>query len=243
MRLAAIVMSSMLLTSAPAAAGGPVKLFAAGSLKAALSDVTTAFQEASNTAIASEFGASGLLREKIENGAEADVFASANMAHPQALAKAGRGGAVTRFAGNLLCALARPGLDVTTATLLDVMLRDDVKLGTSTPGADPSGDYAFALFAKAEQMKPGAQAALERKALTLTGGKDSARPPEGRNAYAWVVDGGQADIFLTYCTNVVLAKKRSARPAAHRSTGGACRGCRLRPHRPERCTEGSLSAG
>jgi ABC-type molybdate transport system substrate-binding protein len=41
--------------------------------------------------------------------------------------------------------------------LLDTMLRDDVKLGASTPKADPSGDYAFAMFAKAEALKPGSR--------------------------------------------------------------------------------------
>ena len=45
-----------------------------------------------------------------------------------------------------------------------------MKLGTSTPKADPSGDYAFEVFRKAEAIKPGAQAALEKKALQLTGG-------------------------------------------------------------------------
>ena len=48
------------------------------------------------------------------------------------------------------------------------MLDPAVKLGTSTPKADPSGDYAFEVFAKAEKLKPGANAALEKKALQLT---------------------------------------------------------------------------
>ncbi|HMA98978.1 MAG TPA: substrate-binding domain-containing protein, partial [Wenzhouxiangella sp.] len=39
-----------------------------------------------------------------------------------------------------------------------------------------------------------------------TGGPDSAVPPTGRNTYAWVIDSDQADVFLTYCTNAVLAK-------------------------------------
>ena len=43
-------------------------------------------------------------------------------------------------------------------------------IAPSTPKADPSGDYAFELFRKAEAIKPGAQTALEKKALQLTGG-------------------------------------------------------------------------
>ena len=87
------------------------------------------------------------------------------------------------------------------------MLDPAVRVGTSTPKADPSGDYAFALFAKAEAFKPGARAALEGKALQLTGGPASEKAPAGRNQYAWVMENGKADVFLTYCTNAVLARK------------------------------------
>jgi ABC-type molybdate transport system substrate-binding protein len=82
------------------------------------------------------------------------------------------------------------------------MLAEDVRLGTSTPKADPSGDYAFELFDKS-----GHADSFKAKALQLTGGPDSAKPPEGRNTYAWVLDSDQADVFLTYCTNAVLAQK------------------------------------
>jgi molybdate transport system substrate-binding protein len=135
------------------------------------------------------------------------VFASANMQHPQALAEAGRAGPVALFARNRLCALAQPGLAVTTDTLLDVLLEGDVRLGTSTPKADPSGDYAWEMFARAEIVSPGAQAALEEKAMQLAGGPDSPAPPQGRNTYGWVMEEDRVDIFLTYRTNAVLASR------------------------------------
>ncbi len=130
------------------------------------------------------------------------------MGHPQKLADAGlaRTPAVV-FARNQLCALVRPGLDVTTATLLPALLDPSVRLGTSTPKADPSADHAFALFAKAEAREPGAKVELEAKALQLTGGPASEKAPTGRNQYGWPMDSGKADIFLTYCTNAVLARK------------------------------------
>ena len=55
-------------------------------------------------------------------------------------------------------------------------------------------------------MRPGSRAALERKALPLTGGPDSPRPPAGRDPYAWQFERGAADLFLTYCTNAALAR-------------------------------------
>ncbi len=132
------------------------------------------------------------------------------MVHPQALAKAGKSGPVVLFARNRLCALVRPGLAVTPATLLERMLDGAVTLATSTPKADPAGDYAFESFRRAEAIKPGAQAILEKKALQLTGGPTSAQPPAGRSAYGWHVAEGRADIFLAYCTAAAAAKEENA---------------------------------
>jgi len=131
------------------------------------------------------------------------------MEHPQALYNEKKSGPVIRFARNKLCALVRPGLKVDSTNLLEHMLDPNVKLGTSTPKADPSGDYAFEVFAKAETIKPGARAVLENKALQLTGSASSETPPAGRTVYGWHVAVGRADIFLTYCTNALAAQKEN----------------------------------
>ena len=133
-------------------AAEPVLLHAAGSLREALNEVAATYEKATGIKIVAKYGASGLLREEIERGAGAEVFASANIEHPLALAKAGKSGPVVLFARNQLCALARPGLAVESANLLDRMLEAQVKLGTSTPKADPSGDYAWEVFRKADAM-------------------------------------------------------------------------------------------
>ena len=203
----AIVLALLMIAAPGAEAADRVTLYAAGSLKAALTDVAKAYEEAYGTPVEMTFAASGLLRERIEGGEQADVFASANMQHPGALMAGGWGGPVALFARNQLCALAQPDLKVETASVLDVMLRDDVRLGTSTPKADPSGDYAWQVFERAEALRPGSFATLDAKALQLTGGPDSAKAPEGRNTYGWVMADDQADVFRTYCTNAVLARK------------------------------------
>ena len=192
----------------PAARADTVTLYAAGSLKGALTDVAKVYEANNGHKVTMTFGPSGLLKKEIADGAKADVFASANMEHPQALNDDGTGGPVVRFARNKLCALVRPGLDVTSDTLLARMLDPKIKLGTSTPRTDPSGDYAIEAFTKAEALKKGAQEALESKALKLTGAKDSAAPPAGRVVYGWHVSEGRADIFLTYCTNALAAQKQ-----------------------------------
>lgn len=184
-----------------ATAQEPVLLHAAGSLRGALTEVAQAFEAQTKLAVKPVYGASGLLHDRIAKGEAAEVFASANMEHPQALARTNRAGPVVLFARNELCAFVRPDLSATSETLLERLLDPRVKLGTSTPRADPSGDYAFAVFARAEAVKPGARATLEAKALQLTGSATSLPAPAGVNVYGHKIASGEADIFLAYCTN------------------------------------------
>ncbi len=185
----------------------PPAVFAAGSLREALTTIATALEARTGTRVALGFGPSGLLRERIEKGEAAQVFASADTEHPQRLANAGDWQAPVVFVRNRLCALVVPGLALTTDTMLDTLLRPEVRLATSTPKADPSGDYAWELFRRAELLRPGTFALLSAKALQLTGASDSPQPPAGRNAYAWNMEEGRADVFLTYCTNAIAAQR------------------------------------
>ena len=196
-----------LLLVGTVASAQDVRLFAAGSLRPVMTEIGAAYAKDTGVKVVGEFGPSGLLRDRLAKGEQADVFASANMEHPQALAAAGRAGPVRMFTRNRLCALVSPRLSVSGGTLLGYMLDPAVKLGISTPKADPSGDYAWAVFAKAEAVKPGARAALEARALQLTGGPKSPPPPKDRSVYGMLVESGQADIFLTYCTNAVVAQR------------------------------------
>ena len=188
------------------AVGDPVQVYAAGSLRDALTEIARDHEARTGQKVVLTFAASGLLRERIEQGAPAQVFASADTKHPQRLANQGQWQAPVVFTRNTLCALAQGTVAVTSDTLLSTMLQPQVRLGISTPKADPAGDYAWALFQKAEALQPGATARLEAKALQLTGGANSAQAPAGRNTYAWVMEQNRADVFLTYCTNAVAAR-------------------------------------
>jgi molybdate transport system substrate-binding protein len=188
-----------------------VQVYAAGSLREALTVIAIDHEARTGQKVALTFGAAGLLRERIEKGAPAQVFASADFGHPQRLASRGGWQAPTVLVRNALCALTSDQLSATPSTLLATMLQPQVRVGTSTPKADPAGDYAWALFRKAEGVRPGAYAKLDAKALKLTGGADSPKAPAGRGTYAWVMDTGQADVFLAYCTIAVAAQKEVAR--------------------------------
>jgi ABC-type molybdate transport system substrate-binding protein len=202
----------VLAVIAPPVAAQDIAVFAAGSLRAPLTDLAAAFERSSGRRVVLTFGASGLLRDRIDGGEPADVFASANMQHPQALVARGWASATVRFARNRMCLLTSPNVRATPATALATMLDAKVRLGTSTPKADPSGDYAWEVFRKAEALRPGAYAALTAKALQLTGGPQSPPPPPRRGSvYTLLVASGAADAFLTYCTNAEIAHAEDAR--------------------------------
>ena len=203
------LMGLLVASNGSAPAQEPVRLYAAGSLRVALTEVAAAFEKQEGIPVAKEFGASGLLRERIEKGAPAEVFASADMGHPETLQKAGRSGPVVLFARNRLCALASPKVDVTTPTLLDVLLDPKVRVGSSTPKNDPSGDYTWGMFEKADKLRPEAYATLSGKALKLVGGPDAPPPPKDRSVYTMLMAENKADVFLTYCTNAILESREA----------------------------------
>src|SRR3984957_17454016 len=86
------------------------------------------------------------------------------------------------FTRNRLCALGRAGFGLTPDNLLVNLLDPAVRLATSTPRADPAGDYTWAVFARAEAIHPGAQKTLEAKALKLVGGPNTPPLVPGRAA-------------------------------------------------------------
>jgi molybdate transport system substrate-binding protein len=201
--------------SAPApAAERTVTVYAAGSLRAALNDVAKAFEQVHPAKVAMTYGASGLLKDRILGGEAPQLFASANMDHPQAVVAAGKAVAVAPFARNALCVLATPSFTLQGKALAQRLLDTDVRVATSTPRADPAGDYAFTMFERIESTGAagaGSAAALKAKALQLTGGPNSAPPPPGRNVYGVLVAAGQADAFVTYCTNAAQARREEPR--------------------------------
>lgn len=198
-------------TPQPPVSAEPIAVVAAGSLREALTEVAQVHEARTGQKLALSFAASGLLRERIEKGEAAQVLASADMGHPQKLSQGGGWSAPRVFVRNQLCAITQAQFKLTPDRLLDALLDPAIRVGTSTPKADPAGDYAWALFRRADVVRPGAFAALERKALQLTGGPTSPKAPAGRGTYAWVMDQGQADVFLTYCTNAVAAQQEVPR--------------------------------
>jgi molybdate transport system substrate-binding protein len=198
-RLAACLIT--LLLTAPAASADALHIAGAGSLATAFGDLLRRFPAGPDTVATPEFGPSGLMREKIEAGADVDLFASADMAQPERLAIGHPDRFVVNFTRNRLCAIARTTAGLIATNMLDRLLDPTVRLATSTPGADPGGDYAWAVFARAEAVRPGARAALEAKALKLYGG--GSKTPllvPGKGAVEGIFLADRADVALAYCS-------------------------------------------
>src|SRR5262245_16154879 len=102
--------------------GEELVVFGAGSLREVMTQVATDYQTASGVTVRTEFGPSGLMRERIEKGERVDLFASADMGHPLQLREQGRATTVAMFTRNTLCAVATPQVGLTTANFLDTLL-------------------------------------------------------------------------------------------------------------------------
>lgn len=154
-----------------------LNILAAGSLKRAFTPLLAAFSEHSGVAITAGFGPAGLLRERIEAGERCALFASANIEHPQALLASGRACATSTFASNNLSLTVRNNEHTQQGDWLTLLADPTLRLGTSTPGCDPSGDYTWQLFAHIESLRPGLGLQLRQRALQRVGGTPWRYPP------------------------------------------------------------------
>lgn len=205
---ARLALSLATLVVALPARGQSVDLVAAGSLSLALSQVAGAFTATTGIKVTQTYSPSGTLRQEIEAGLRPDVFASADTASPQALAQEGLAGPVQVFASNQIVAVVRSGFGqtVSPSNLLSVLLDSSTRIGTSTPVADPLGDYTQQIFQKADAIVPGAAATLDAKRDELVANPSAPAVPAGANSLVYFLDTTQAvDIFISYSTSAVQA--------------------------------------
>ncbi len=184
----------------------PILLLSAGSLRHVLPDLVAEYRKSGGGQVALILGPAGLLRERIEGGEPFDLFASANLGHPQRLFALGMSGPVAHLASNRLCVLARADLGLTDATFLEVLADPSIRIGTSTPGDDPSGDYAAQMFDLIETAHPALGVSLKTRARHLLGGRNS---PPRTNAAALIAE-GDADVFVAYCTSLRPFRQNSS---------------------------------
>jgi len=183
-----------------------VRIFAAGSLRGVLAKLAeTAFAKL-DFDISIQLGPSGFLKERIENGDHADLFISANIAHPKELQQHGFAEKIIPLIKNETCLFGylRPGDSL--EDIIENLLDPSIRLGTSTPGDDPGGDYAFEVFKQVDGIRPGAYSLLSAKALQLVGGRNSAPVPDNKHPVLHLFEQQKIDAFLGYYTTALAIK-------------------------------------
>jgi molybdate transport system substrate-binding protein len=140
--------SSSSQPSQPAQAPAKIVVFAAASLKPAFTRISQQFKsENPNSSVDFEFAGSSELATQLTQGATADVFASADTAQMDAVAKAGLlAGSPTNFASNTLVIVTAPGnpkkigafTDLTRSGLNVVICQKPVPCGSATQRVEDS---------------------------------------------------------------------------------------------------------
>lgn len=195
-----------------------VRSLCAGSLREVMEALSAKARQTVDLDVRLEFGPSGLLRRRIEAGEEADILASADMGHPRALYEAGLSHAPRIFCANAVRIMVAPGIEPPEgaqsdpAALVSWLLAPGLRLSTSTPGADPAGDYAWRFFALAENAVPGAKAALENKAVKAVEGCGPKRENGVliKRPVIRLFEEKRADVFIGYATTAAEAAARIA---------------------------------
>jgi molybdate transport system substrate-binding protein len=205
MRTLLVAFMIALSSSAQAA---ELKVMAAGSLKDAFTAVFADFSKQYGHSFAPVFGPSGGLRERLQKGEAFDVFASAALPHAQALTDAGISGPSMLFTKNALCVVTTVDRPLDTGTLVETLLKPEIKIGTSTPVSDPSGDYTWEIFRKVDATHPGAFEILSKKAQQLFGGPTTTMTIKELLA---AIDQHQIDLLIYYCSGAQQIVRESTK--------------------------------
>jgi molybdate transport system substrate-binding protein len=142
------VVATVTLWGAAPVSAGTVRVLAAASLTDAFRDLAAAFQRAHpGDRVELAFAGSQVLAAQIEQGAPADVFASADREHVDALKAEGLLGAYAAFARNRIVLVAPAG-DAKIARVTD-LARPGTRVVVAGP-AVPAGRYTAAALARLE---------------------------------------------------------------------------------------------
>ncbi|THF68721.1 molybdate ABC transporter substrate-binding protein [Deinococcus sp. Arct2-2] len=197
--LFALCLGAACLSSAHAA---PLTIFAASSLTDAFTEIGQKFDAQTGNKTVFQFAGSQALRTQLEQGAGADVFASANAAQYDPLVKAGRAATGQTFARNRLTVIA-PKSSTAVKTLAD-LARPGVRLVLADK-AVPVGSAsrtAFDLITKAGTYG----ADFSKRVLANVVSEE----PNVRQV-ALKIQLGQGDAAIVYVSDVTPALKKDVR--------------------------------
>jgi molybdate transport system substrate-binding protein len=181
---------------------GVLVVFAAASLTEAFQDIGAAFERAHpGVKVEFNFAGSQVLRAQIEQGAPADVFASADLLHADALAASGRTRPHRTFARNALVVVT-PGGSPRVRSLRDLAAPGvKVVLAAATV---PAGRYARKALERMDGDASLGAGFAERVRAAVVSEETSVRAVLAKVAL------GEADAGFVYATDAAAARGRVA---------------------------------
>jgi molybdate transport system substrate-binding protein len=197
---ASLVLAACAPAATPPTGTGAITVFAASSLTDAFTEIAEAF-EASHPGVevTLNFGASSQLATQINEGAPADVFASASGSTFKTVTDAGNAADPAVFATNRLTIITPSDNPAKIASLQD-LANPGVKLVLAVRGV-PVRDYAEQVFTKAAE-NPDLGAGFPTKVLAnLVSEEDNVRLVVSKVAL------GEADAGICYITDVTGDQK------------------------------------
>jgi molybdate transport system substrate-binding protein len=186
--------------AASSASAAEIRVVAAGSLKDAFTAIFADYTKRYGGGFSPVWAPSGTLRERLQNGEAFDIFASAALPHAQALTDAQISGPSVLFARNALCIVTDASRALDAGNLVETLLKPEIRIGTSTPVADPAGDYTWEMFRRIDGQRPGAFETLSKKAQQLVGSPATPSTVNGRPRMLVALDAHEIDLFISYCS-------------------------------------------
>lgn len=172
-------------------------IFSAGSFRHVLNELVTIFKQKNPVEIHLHLAPAGLLRQRLEANEYCDIFISANLQNINILSATKCIYNQQILAFNRLMLTTRDESQYKNRETLDILLDPHLRLATSTPIADPGGDYTWQLFDLVEKRYPKQGEYLKQRALQLVGGEQSI-VPKGKIAAEYLLKEGYADVMVGY---------------------------------------------
>ena len=176
-------------------------IYLAGSLRPVITRSRPLIEEVLGVDTHCVAGPAGLLARRLIAGEEADLFLSADLGYARELAEAlGLPSAPVPLVGNRLGLYVRP--EMAAGDAVATLSNPDLRIGTSTPGSDPCGDYTKAFLERIDVLHPAGGEPLVKRARALVGGPATPPLPAGSSAPRhFILEEGVCDAFIGYTHN------------------------------------------
>ncbi|MHB1661724.1 MAG: molybdate ABC transporter substrate-binding protein [bacterium] len=181
-----------------------LRIMAADALPKPIMEIGNIFKkEHPGVKIDYDFLGAGVLKGDIEEGAPCDIFLSANGKFQRQLERKGFLNYYKVFAYDYLAA-ATPynnPANITKSNLIQKLIDPNVTLATSSPHADPAGDYTWKMFRIIDKQNPGAFEKITNHANHLL---DAALVMP-------VLESGNTDLGILYESQLLELKRNGAK--------------------------------